>query len=137
MTVEGRAIAREDVTEGGEPIGPIAGDSVESFFSFERGVSGIFYVALRQPSDGHYGLDIIGSEGRIAFRGGSGGEMMRYPHPAFIPDDATRSWLPLRGTARRAAERWEHPCGCRSDRSYRGRPATVVQPRATHARRWR
>ena len=97
VTVEGRAIAQEDITEGGEPIGPIAGDSVESFFSFERGISGSFTSRCAQPSDGHYGLDIIGSEGRIAFRGGSGGQMMWYPHPAFIPDDSTRSWLPIDG----------------------------------------
>tara|TARA_Y100001933_G_scaffold211766_1_gene216658 strand:+ start:455 stop:1555 length:1101 start_codon:yes stop_codon:yes gene_type:complete len=97
VTVERRAFVQRDITEGGEPIGPIAGDSVESFFSFASGVSGFFTSRSEQPNDGHYGLDIIGSEGRIAFRGGSGGEMVRYPHAAFMPHDATRAWRPMEG----------------------------------------
>ncbi len=97
VTVGGRAIERGDVGEGGEPIGPIAGDCIESYFAFACGVSGYFTSRSGQGTDAHYGLDILGSEGRIAFRGGSGGALMHYPHAAFTPDDSTRTWQPLDG----------------------------------------
>ena len=42
VTSGGREIGPEDVREAGEPIGPMAGDCVESYFAFENGVSGFY-----------------------------------------------------------------------------------------------
>lgn len=99
VTVGGRALVEGDMGEGGEPIGPIAGDRIESYFAFAGGASGTFTSLREQEADAHYGLDIVGSAGRIAFRGGSGGAMMHYPHAALLPEDGTRAWSPLDGPA--------------------------------------
>ena len=42
ITHEGRALTVEDVREATEPVGPIAGDCINSYFAFESGVAGFF-----------------------------------------------------------------------------------------------
>ena len=98
VTVEGRELTPEDVREAGEPVGPVAGDCVNSFFAFKSGVAGFFDSRKDQVgSNKRYGMEIVGSEGVISLRGGAGSELVIYPHPVFLPADAGQSWEPLEG----------------------------------------
>jgi predicted dehydrogenase len=93
---EGRALTVEDVREATEPVGPVAGDSINSYFAFKSGVAGFF--DSRKYVDGggaRMGMEIEGSEGAIALRGGGSGPAMIYPHPVFDPTDASQQWGPL------------------------------------------
>ena len=74
-------------------MGPIAGDSVESHFSFVSGVSGSFLSRADQAGGGKsYGLEIVGGEGRIALRGGSASPALIYPHGLWAPENSSQTW---------------------------------------------
>ena len=93
---EGRALTVEDVREATEPVGPIAGDCINSYFAFKSGVAGFFDSRKYVESGGaRMGMEIEGSEGVIALRGGGSGLAMLYPHPVFDPTDASQQWVPL------------------------------------------
>ncbi len=86
VTQEGRDITAADVREAGEPIGPIAGDRVHSFFAFESGVTATFETRARDIRDGRtYGLDLIGTEGRIGFNASAN-------QVALLEDTALTPW---------------------------------------------
>lgn len=96
VTVKGRELEPGDVRQSSEPVGPVAGDSVLSYFAFSSGVTGYFESRKDQAgSSRRYGMEIVGSEGIISLRGGSGGELMIYPHPVFLPSEEEQRWQPL------------------------------------------
>lgn len=93
VSVGGKGIEPEDVREGGEPIGPIAGDSIDSFFSFKNGIRGFFDTRVYPEGGGKpYGMELVGSLGRLALRGGGVTEAFHYPHGVWTPE---QDWLPL------------------------------------------
>lgn len=96
ITHEGRALTVEDVREATEPVGPVAGDCIHSYFAFKSGVAGFFDSRKHAGGGGQrMGLEIEGSEGVIALRGGGSGAAMLYPHPVFDPADANQQWIAL------------------------------------------
>ena len=48
VTVDGRAITPGDVHEATEPLGPVAGDRIDSYYSFAGGGSGVLRLAAQQ-----------------------------------------------------------------------------------------
>lgn len=96
VTAEGRALTPDDIREPGEPVGPVAGDCVNSYFAFKSGVAGFFESRKDQAgSSRRYGMEIVGSEGILSVRGGTGSELMIYPHPVFLPSAVEQRWEPL------------------------------------------
>jgi len=96
VTAEGRELTLQDIREPTEPIGPVAGDCVNSYFAFESGPVGLFDSRRRQIGGGqYYGMEISGETGTLSLRGGSGGELMLYPHPVFRPADPAQQWQPV------------------------------------------
>ena len=97
VTVDGRAITPGDVHEATEPLGPVAGDRIDSYFSFADGVTGFF--DSRRHSVGvneRYGMEIVGSEGIISLRGGTtAAGLMIYAHPLWAPARGEQRWEPL------------------------------------------
>lgn len=62
----GRRIAKEDVVEGNEALGPLAGDEVHARFETERGIVAYFdSIANDGTNNAGFGLQLIGSEGVI------------------------------------------------------------------------
>ena len=55
ITVNGREITVEDAWEGSEPVGPVAGDCVNSYFAFKSGVSGLYDSRKDQFGTRRYG----------------------------------------------------------------------------------
>ena len=97
VTVEGREAAAEDVRDATEPIGPVAGDAVTSYFAFASGVAGYFDSRAEAASGGgmRMGMEIVGSDGIISLRGGTAGEATIYPHSVFAPGEDGQRWEPL------------------------------------------
>ena len=89
ITVNGREIATADAWQGTEPVGPVAGDCVNSYFAFENGVSGLY--DSRKNQFGRGGLEIVGSKGIISPRGGPN-EIAIYPYPCWSPLDESQKW---------------------------------------------
>ena len=90
ITVNGREITRADAWEGTEPVGPVAGDCVNSYFAFENGVSGLY--DSRKDQFGRAGMEILGSKGIISPDGGGPNEMAIYPHACWLPLDESQKW---------------------------------------------
>lgn len=88
-----RPITKADVREGGEGMGPIAGDHITAMFGFDRGVTGHFASQRSQRRAGEadrFGLQVLGSRGAIQCTTGS------LPPVYFLGDP---SWFPARGKA--------------------------------------
>ena len=96
VTVDGREITPADVCDATEPVGPVAGDCINSYYAFESGVSGFFDSRCyeKKPAVARFGMEIVGSEGIVSFRGGAGDTLMVYSHPAIVPDEAVE-WTAL------------------------------------------
>ena len=69
ITVNGREITIDDAWEGSEPVGPVAGDCVNSYFAFKSGVSGLY--DSRKNQFGRGGTEILGRRGRLITRRGA------------------------------------------------------------------
>ena len=96
VTVEGRELEIGDIREPTEPVGPVAGDCINSYFAFASGVLGFFDSRRYEKGPGQrFGLEITGSEGRLFLEGGAGGNPMIYPHPVFLPAAAEQEWQRL------------------------------------------
>ena len=96
VMVEGRELEIGDIREPGEPVGPVAGDCINSYFSFASGVVGFFDSRKYEGGGGQrFGLEIVGSEGRISLSGGGGNDPRIYPHPVFRPAATEQQWQVL------------------------------------------
>jgi predicted dehydrogenase len=93
----GRPIRREDVVEGAEGIGPLAGDNVHAMYRLAGGVVAYFDSvrdAGSRPS--RYGLQIFGSRGVVqSYDGGQLTEMYYLPDPSWPSGRNQAAWLPV------------------------------------------
>ena len=93
VRANGQEIGPKDVREAGEPIGLIAGDCIESYFSFCSGVSGFFTSRANQPGSGKsYGMEIVGQDGRLVLRDGAPTAVGLYPHGLWAPENTSQQW---------------------------------------------
>jgi len=92
VTAKGREMARGDVRQGSEPVGLIAGDSIEALFGLERGLHASFSSRANSHQKGErFGITLCGARGMIwrgAVRGGEA-YILRSP-------DWRGSWEPVR-----------------------------------------
>lgn len=96
VTADGREIGPGDVRMPSEPVGWVAGDCVNSVYAFKSGVAGFFDSRKDQAGGGRrYGMEIWGSRGILSLRGGSADSPMLYPHPVFLPAEASQGWTPV------------------------------------------
>jgi len=97
VTMDGRELEPADVREATEPVGLVAGDCVNGYFAFESGIAGFFDSRKDQASAAGtpFGMEIIGSDGRISLGGGAADALMIYPHRLHAPADSSQGWQPL------------------------------------------
>jgi predicted dehydrogenase len=91
VTAAGKPVTRADVREGGEGMGPVAGDRIEAAYGFDGG--GVGHFASRRARDGvgaRFGLTVFGSKGVIQLTTGG------LPAAYFLADP---SWFPGRSKA--------------------------------------
>jgi predicted dehydrogenase len=88
---EGRPITKDDVYEGNEGLGPLAGDHVRAMYGMPNGVTAYFASTRNANSNpSRYGLQIFGSRGVIELLEGT------QPSVKFLGDG---SWSPGRSGA--------------------------------------
>ena len=88
----GRPITKNDVVEGNEGLGPLAGDAVHAVYQFPNSIQG--YFASRRAQEGRpsrFALQIFGSKGVVEYLTGY------LPVVSFLPDP---SWSPGRSSAK-------------------------------------
>ena len=92
VTSKGQAIRAQDVKEGNEGIGPLAGDAIDAMYRFRSGVTGYFASHRGQSgSPSRFGLKVFGSRGIVEFQSG-------YRKTAYLLRDG--AWSPGRTGAR-------------------------------------
>ena len=98
VTQDGRDVTVDDVREGPEEIGLIAGNAVHVTYGFENGATATFEShPVEMPPGGSgslFGFEVYGSKGIISVRNLPSGNMLVYPHSRWIPgsDD---EWRPV------------------------------------------
>ena len=96
VTEGGREVALEDVRQGDEGIGPIAGDGVAAYYAFENGVTAHYESyrgdTARRLNNLWFGFEVYGTEGIIALRDSPRGEMYIYRQGLWIPGEEHGRW---------------------------------------------
>jgi len=93
---DGRPITKADVKEGGEGVGPLAGDEVHARFELASGVPLFFdSVAKAGNPQAGLGLQIIGTEGIIDIRIDTTPLAQLLPGSPFQPKPEPRAWIPI------------------------------------------
>lgn len=93
---EGRAIAKGDVVDGAEGIGPLAGDQVSARYGFDRGVSG--YFASRRGAGGNPGrfaIQVFGTKGVIEMESGYLTKAWLLRDSSWSPGRSGKTWEPI------------------------------------------
>ena len=104
VTQDGRDVTVEDIREGDEEIGLIAGNAVSAEYAFENGVTASFesHPVVMPPggSGSLFGFEAYGSKGIISVRNSPSGNMFVYPHSRWVPGSED-GWRPI------VIEEWE------------------------------
>jgi predicted dehydrogenase len=90
-----RRISRADVREGGEGMGPVAGDHIAAIYGFDKGVVGYFTsqrVERRAGERDRFGLEIRGTRGIIQLTTGNLPPAYFLPDPGWFPARSRSAW---------------------------------------------
>ena len=105
VTQDGRDVTADDVRDGPEEIGLIAGNAVHATYGFKNGVIATFESQpVEMPPDGSsslFGFEAYGTEGIISVRNSPSGNMFVYPHSRWVPGSKDDEWRPV------VIEEWE------------------------------
>jgi predicted dehydrogenase len=89
----GKRATRADVKEGGEGMGPIAGDHISAAYGFDGGVMGYFGThKARHGASARFGLTVCGSKGVIQLTTGSLPEAYFLDDPSWFPGRSKAPW---------------------------------------------
>ncbi len=117
VRTSGHPVAKSDVREGAEGIGPLAGDEIQALYRFSGPMVGYFATdRARHGAAARYGLEIRGTKGLLTTTMGA------YPEVWFVEDP---SWQPGRSKAQ-----WERVTSEGIDR-----PEPVSDPSHRHGNR--
>lgn len=90
ITQTGEEVGLGHVRTPTEPVGPVAGDCIESYFAFKNGISG-FYDS-RQDRFGRGGMEIYGSQGIISLNAGQSHQAAICSNPTWKIGDPSQPW---------------------------------------------
>lgn len=93
---DGRRVTKEDVIEGNEALGLLAGNEVHARYEMERGTIAYFdSIANDGTRNAGFGLQIIGSEGIIDINCDRLPLAYLVPGNPFQPTGEPRGWIPI------------------------------------------
>jgi predicted dehydrogenase len=89
----GKPVTKTEVREGGEGMGPIAGDHINAVYGFDRGLQATFGThKARHGVGGRFGLTIYGSRGIIQLTTGSLPPVYFLDDPSWFPGQSKAAW---------------------------------------------
>ena len=93
VTVDGRPVSRNDVVEGNEGLGPLAGDAIQATYQMPQGAQAIFSsVRNQQGKPSRYGLRIFGSAGVLEIREAAMAPVRILQDPSWSPGLSGSNW---------------------------------------------
>jgi predicted dehydrogenase len=96
LTERGKPVAKSDIKEGVEGLGPLAGDHVQATYGFKDEAMG--YFASRRgmgKGDARFALQVFGTDGVIDIASGYMGPVRFLPDPTWCPGRSKAKWLNL------------------------------------------
>jgi predicted dehydrogenase len=94
VSQEDRPIRSEDVVDGNEGLGPLAGDTVAAIYGMDEGVTA-YFGSRRHAAGGRFGLWIYGSEGVLEIRTGHLPDVYFLPAANWSPGSSGKDWIPV------------------------------------------
>jgi predicted dehydrogenase len=99
VTQDGRDVTRADAHEAGEPLGLIAGDSIQASFAFAGGLQGHFASQkVSKGPGGRFQISLHGSKGIAVVHIGMDPEVFWLDDPLWSPGKSRAAWKPVPGT---------------------------------------
>ena len=96
LTQAGREVTADDIRDGEEGVGLLAGNAVAAYYVFKNGVTAHFESYVADIAGGRsgrgFGFEVYGTKGIISLRNSPSGEMFLYPHGVWIPSEADGKW---------------------------------------------
>lgn len=93
---DGKRVTADDVYEGAEGLGPLAGNEVHARYLFDSGITGTFDSIAEDGTGGNgFGLQLIGSTGIINIRCDKDPLAHFIPGNPFLPTAKERPWIPI------------------------------------------
>jgi predicted dehydrogenase len=92
----GKLALKGDVREGGEGMGPVAGDKIQAAYGFDQGVEAYFAShKARHEAGARFGLQLFGSRGVIQLTTGSLPAVYFLDDPSWFPGRSKAVWQPI------------------------------------------
>ena len=97
VTQDGREVTVDDIQEGDEGVGPIAGNGLAAYFVFRNGVTAHLDSYRSDDADKRervnwLGVEIHGAKGILSLRTAPLGELYHYPYRLWLPGDRAGAW---------------------------------------------
>lgn len=93
---EGTPATAEDVVEGAEGLGPLAGDEIHARYEMSGGVP-VFFDSIRNAGtrDAGFGIQFVGTEGIIDLRADREPLAHLLAGSPFLPGSVAKQWVPI------------------------------------------
>jgi predicted dehydrogenase len=88
----GRPVTKANVRQGGEGMGPVAGDHIDATFGFDRAVFGTFGTHKARNPGTRFGLQVYGSKGVLQLTTGSLPPVYFLDDPTWFPGRSHKAW---------------------------------------------
>jgi predicted dehydrogenase len=88
----GKPVTRADVRQGGEGMGPVAGDHLDAIYGFDKGIRGYFGTCKAHSPASRFGLAIYGTKGIIQLTTGSLPPVYFLDDPTWFPGCSKKAW---------------------------------------------
>jgi predicted dehydrogenase len=96
MLQDGRRVVKEDVAEGPEGLGPLAGNEVHARYEMSKGVIATFdSIANDGTENAGFGVQLIGSKGIVSIQADRDPVAHFVPGNPFQPTREARPWIPI------------------------------------------
>lgn len=90
----GHPVGKQDVKQGAEGIGPLAGDTVSAMYGLDDNATA-YFGSRRGAAGGRFGLQIYGSKGVIEILTGYLPRAYFLPDPGWSPGRSGAKWIPI------------------------------------------
>jgi len=96
MLQDGRPVTKDDVRDGAEGLGPLAGNELHARYRMGKGIVATFdSIANDGTKNAGFGLQLIGSEGIVNIQCDRDPVAHLVPGNPFRPTDKPRPWVPI------------------------------------------
>lgn len=93
VRADGHPVTRDDIRDGAEGIGPLAGDEIHAMYGFDGMATGYFSThRARHGASARYGLQIYGSRGILTMTTGAVPEIWYVEDPSWQPGRSKTPW---------------------------------------------